>query len=455
MDTNNLCVALAAVLAAGWTGCHTTPDRELIDRRTRSLYGAASPDGDRPVDEPPAPPEAILEKADLDVYTRYGLHHNAGLRSAFERWQAGTERIEQVSSLPDPSFAFTQFVEDLQTRTGPQERRYQISQMLPWFGVLDLRGSVATEAAEELWQKVEQERLDVKRDIALAFHEYGYLAQSIRISGEVLELLRQLEPVVQRRIQGGAAGQEDLLRLQVEIGRVENDWASYQKVRPALSARLAAAMNWTGREVLPLPELAEPTPEDPGTRELLQRAEERNPRLRELGERIDKSASALDLAKLEKWPDVTLGFEYYETGSAVMPTRGSGDDPYAFRVMFDLPISRSRYAAAEREAARNLASAQYELADLRVTLRSDIELAAFQLGDAGRQVVLYHDTLLPRSREALEVTRASYRAGRASLLDLIDSERALLQFETAYWRACRDHFQSQARLEALVGGEMR
>jgi outer membrane protein TolC len=54
----------------------------------------------------------------------------------------------------------------------------------------------------------------------------------------------------------------------------------------------------------------------------------------------------------------------------------------------------------------------------------------------------------------LEVTRAAYRAGTSSLLDLIDSERALLEFEIGYWRACRDHYQSRARLEALIGGEL-
>jgi len=392
----------------------------------------------------------------LGLYLRYGMHRNAELRSQYERWRAALERIPQVTSLPDPVFSFSQFVETVETRTGPQERRYSLSQTFPWFGKLDLRGSVAAGDAEERWQRVVAARLRVERNIQIAYFDYAYLAQSIRITGDVLELLKQLEPVVQQRIVGADGGQQDLLRLQVEIGRVENDLASFQKVRRSLSARLAAAMNLRRRDPLPLPELTEP---DLGrvvadTEGLLRRAERLNPELRELAERIRKNQDRRDLAGLQRWPDVTLGVDYFETGTALAPTRGDGDDPFAFRVMFNLPIWGGRYSAAEREAEHQISAATQALSDRRTTLHADVEHAAFQLDDAARQLLLYRETLLPRARESLEVTRAAYRAGSSSFLDLIDSERALLEFETGYWRACRDHYQSKARLEALIGGEL-
>ncbi len=50
---------------------------------------------------------------------------------------------------------------------------------------------------------------------------------------------------------------------------------------------------------------------------------------------------------------------------------------------------------------------------------------------------------------------ASYRAGEASALELLEAERALLELERAYWRACRDQLAGEARLAALVGGGAR
>ena len=407
---------------------------------------------------PSAPPsdEQVFERSDLDLYLRYGMHHNASLRSEYERWRAMLERIPQVTTLPDPVFSFGQFVESVETRTGPQERRYSLSQTFPWFGKLDLRGNVAAADARERWQRVVAVRLGVEREIQVAYFDYAYLSQSIRITNDVLQLLKQLEPVVQQRIAGANGGQQDLLRLQVEVGRIENDLASFQKVRASLSARLAAAMNLRRHAPLPLPDLVEPKLNALGanTADLLRRADQRNPDLLELTERIRKNQHRKELAELTRWPDVTVGVDYIETGSALAPTRGNGDDPLALSVMFNLPIWGHKYSAAEREAQLLVSAATHALSDRRATLRTDVEHAAFQLDDAGRQLVLYRETLLPRARESLEVTRSSYRTGRSSLLDLIDSERTLLDFETGYWRACRDHYQSKARLEALIGGEL-
>ncbi|MCA8976223.1 MAG: TolC family protein [Planctomycetes bacterium] len=447
-------------LAASLTACHAGLDRERILERSEWLYA------DQVETEPvlrslpsrqrsPEPPAGEVRSiADIDRYVGYGLRENAGLRAAYERWRAALERVPQVTSLPDPQLGFTQFVEDLQTRTGPQQRRYSLTQTLPWFGKLELRGAVADGAAEEQWFEVAALRLRVARDVTVAFYDYAYLARSLQTTRAVFDLLRGIEPVVQRRIAGGTGGQQDLLRLQVEIGRIENELASLDKVRPATSARLQAAMNWRGEGELPLPELTEPRLAELEVEVLLARALEHNPELRRLCQGIRRSQQALELARLEPWPDLALGVDYLETGAAATAVAGSGDDPWGVRVSMTLPVGRGRYAAAEREAERNLAAASHALDDRRANLRADLQHAVFQLDDNGRQVVLYRETLLPRSRESLEVTRAAYSAGTSTLLDLIDSERALLGFEIAYWRACRDYHQSRARLETLIGGAL-
>ena len=432
------------------------PDQRLVDDRTAQLYGTRSVGRRAPPDAVPVPDaEDLRTKADLELYQRFGMHHNAGLRQAYERWRAALERVAQVSSLPDPVLSFAQFVEEVQTRTGPQERRYGLSQTFPWFGKLRLRGKVFAGAAEELWHRVDARRLAVRREIAVAYHEYGYLGRSIRITTDVLALLRRFEPSVQRRVQGGA-GQEDLLRLQLEIGKVEDELARSREVQPAASARLATAMNWSETGLLPLPKLDEPKIARTVPQDLFDKAVQGNPRIREILQSIKTSERSLSLAKLSRWPDFNVGVDYLETGGALNPgTPGSGDDPLSLRLTFNLPIWSRTYDAEEREAERNLAAARHELQQFHFSLRSDIELASFRLGDAARQVALYRDTLLPRSRELMNVTRASYRAGTTRLLDLIDSERSLLNFELSYWRAARDYLQVEARLEALVGGPLR
>ena len=49
-------------------------------------------------------------------------------------------------------------------------------------------------------------------------------------------------------------------------------------------------------------------------------------------------------------------------------------------------------------------------------------------------------------------TTASYRSGRAALIDLIDAQRTMLEFELALERSLADAFIAEARVRALVGG---
>lgn len=446
-------VAAAALPFVVW-GCQVQPAPKYIQQRHATAFEPRAEAQATQTEERPTESE-LLKTADLGLYLRYALFESAALRRAYETWRAELERVPQVTTLPDPVFSFSEFVETIETRTGPQERRFSLSQTLPWFGKLSGRGDAASARAEAAWGRVLQERLAVERDVAVSFYDYAYLGESVRITREVLELLQQLEPVVRQRIASASATQEDLLRLQVEIGRVENDLASLLSVRPSLSARLASVLNLKMRETLPLPALVEPEEfERISAAELVGRAAERNPELLSLSESVRERQEQRELASLQRWPDVTVGVDYIDTGDAISPIPDSGNDPVALRLSMNLPIWTEKYSAAEREADRRTAAASHALADRKASLRADVEHAAFEFEDAGRQLRLYRESLLPRAREALEVTRSSYRAGNASLLDVIDSERVLLDFETAFWRAVRDHYQSEARLQALIGEEL-
>jgi outer membrane protein TolC len=87
-------------------------------------------------------------------------------------------------------------------------------------------------------------------------------------------------------------------------------------------------------------------------------------------------------------------------------------------------------------------------------LHAQLELRAYQLDDAARQISLYQDSLIPRAQQAMELTQVEYESDNATLLDVIDSERELLSFEKSYWRAVSDYGKRLAELEALCGGDL-
>jgi len=445
---------LLGLLALG--ACHAAVDVSFLDQQERRAFGpGSSPIAGEQSKEAKEQTGQANPPDGLAALLYYGLAHNPGLKARFHEWRAALEKIPQAEALPDPVLGFAHFIEDVQTRTGPQRNRFGLTQSFPWFGTLGARGKLAAKKADVFWQKVLEHRIALTRDIELVYRELEFLEKDILLTHEQLELLKQLEPVVQRQVQLGAA-QSGLLRLQVEIGKIEDEERSLIELRPALFRRLSALIHWQSETSLRARAMVEPALERDALDASARQAECCNPELARLRSSLDASSAAEELAGYSGYPSFSVGVDYLETGSALNPgTPGSGDDPWAIRVGMSLPIWRDKYSAERNEARQKLHAAARALDDASNRIRADLEMELYRQGDAVRQVKLYRDSLLPRAREALEVVQVSYRAGKSTVLELIDSERSLLAFERAYWRACSSYLKSGARLRALIGEENR
>lgn len=451
---NTICLAtLLVVSSLAAFGCSSPAEQRLAVTNspiTPLVHDSVKPQGASEAQQD----SGAFEGSDLSAYLAHGLEHSFQLAGAQAEWMASTERAAQAGALPEPRLSYGEFLEEIQTRTGPQERRFGLSQAFPWPGQLDAKARVAEHQARALSFRVEAVHRQVVADIEVAYHDYAFLGSQLSITHELVQLLRDLDPIVQSRVRSGG-GQADLLRLQVEIGRLEDDLASLERRRPALSSRLQQAANLPpALEALPLPEMLAPVPESFDRLLLRQLAVQSSPELQRLLAQVEARREAQELATLRSKPSFSVGIDYIQTGAALNPaTPGSGDDPIMIGFSMSLPVWRSSYAAAEREARHLLRSARQRLDATELEILASVENLAYRADDAGRRIGLYRDSLIPRAKEALELTLSAYRTGGATILDLMDSERAFLEFELSYWRACLEYSQGEARLRALTGQE--
>ena len=399
-----------------------------------------------PASVAPAPALETLEDC-----VRHGLEHDPGLRAAFQRAVASTERAQRAGTLPDPRLTWVEFVEELQTRTGPNERRLQLEQRFPWPGTLGARERVADEQAEREARVAEARAVAVRERIELAWHELVLAAERLRVTRDSVALARGLLPVVQRRVESGGP-REDLLRLEIELASLERDLATEEQREAPLLRRLAASAGCMP-EQLPVRVTAAAAALSGEREAWLRAAREANPTLAVLAAEAERGAAAVDLAARVGRPDLGLGVQYLDVDDALDPaTPGSGDDPFAVSLSVSLPVWRASYRAERRAAESELRAAQLALADRREDVEADVATRWFELEDARRGVALYRDVLLPRARETYDLTLSSYSAGSAALTDLILAERRVLDFELALARAVRDRDVAATHLVALTAG---
>ena len=387
----------------------------------------------------------------LADFRTYALLSSPRLRAAFHEWKAALERIAQAGSLPDPRFTFAWYVRNVETRVGPMERKYALHQVFPWFGKLGLRADMAASAAEIEHQKYEQIRIALLKDVDLAWLDLRDQERTVEIVRENLRLLGVWEDVVRVRYATASAEHPDLIRIQIERSLHEDRLRGIVDRRNVIVAHLNAVI---GRE----PTAAVPSSRKPAGRRplrepavLLEQLNLGNPQLLALDHEVRRHAHAAELAEKGYYPDVTLGVEYIEVGDAVMETPDDGKDAIAAVLSFNVPLHHDRIRAGVSEARRRRYSALARREDVRRRLEADLERASYDVREADRQIALYRDALIPKSRIWVETALTSYQSGRVSLDALVEAWRSSLEFQLSLERALVAREKAIVEIEAITG----
>jgi outer membrane protein TolC len=395
----------------------------------------------------------------------YAALNNPGLEAAFNRWKAALQKVPQVRSLPDPRFTYSYFIKEVETRAGPQRHKFGLSQMFPWFGKLDLKGNVALEAANAEAQRYEASKLKLFFGVKDAYYEYYYLARAIATTEEHMQLVGYLENVARTKYGAGEASYGDVIKAQVELGKLEDRLLTLRDLRDPVMAKLNEALNRPFNQPLPWPKAI---PEEEVVflnEELLTWLKENNPELKAMDFTVEKEKAAIDLAKKDYYPDLTLGVQYINTNPALeMPpnpetgerprVKDDGKDPVIAVVSFNVPLWYGKYRAGEKEARLRYLATLRQRSERENNLIADLKMVLYNFRDAERKINLYRDTLVPKAEQQQSVIQQAFAAGRTDFLDVIDAERTLLEFQLSFERALANRAQRLAQLEMLVGKEI-
>ncbi len=285
-----------------------------------------------------------------------------------------------------------------------------------------------------------------------AYYEYYYLGRAIELTEENVRLIERLEEVASARFRAGGA-QQDVLKAQVELGKLRDRLASLRDRRSALAAKLNAELNRPVNAPLPWPKDVNEKKMRFTEEQLLQLATTRNWELKALSLDVERGEKMVALARKEFWPDFGVGVNYIVTGeprAGDMVPADAGKDAVAAMVSVNLPLWRERLHAGVRESRAMLAAALEASQQKENALLSRLKFALYNYNDAVRQIHLYGETLIPKAEQALNASEAGYRGGKVDFVNIMDGERDLLAFRLAYERALADHEQRIAELEMLV-----
>lgn len=404
---------------------------------------------------PPVAGAAGEVGASLEELLVYAEEHNPGFAASRARLSMAEAAARQAGVLPDPVFSYGYYLREVETRVGPQEHRLGVRQAFPWPGTLADRREVAGQTIRVEKNRHESARLALHVRIARAWYELALIHRILSIEEENRALLVYLEEVITTRYRSGGVRHAALIRAQVERERREDVIAGLREQLLPVQAGLNAALGRSAGAEVPLPgdTVYRPVTED--VRRLRPLLPVHNPELAALSAEEERAAAGVALSARRQYPGFTLGLDYIVTDDAENPgVRDSGKDPVIASLSLSVPLWRGAYAAVRREAAQQLHGVQNRHEESRHRLLAEWEQIWFKLRDARRRILLYRETLVPRAEQLVEVTRQSFSAGGADVLDLIDAQQTLLDLQLAEQRALFTHAVARAELSALLGGQV-
>jgi len=380
---------------------------------------------------------AVSSSADEDDLVAAALKHHPSIQAVRSRITALEQSAIQAKYLPDPSasIAAGQMAE---TAAGETLAGVGIQQKIPYPGKRSEQSLARMRLADAMRAQLQADELALAERIRTTYADYYLANRTISVVTESNAVLQSLRESVQARIAVSKASQQDLLRLDNEITRLDQRLATARGRELAARATLNALLFRPSGSSLPAPRT--PRPRSYGAAAaLLARAQSRHPEVRAGEARIAAARHGMQLAQLKKRPDITAGLSYMAVSDDGLAPSANGQDQIFGTLGFTIPLWKEKNLAAEREAAANLAAEQSSLAATRSSLQQRIETAHATHNAERSNLALYAERLIPESQQSFELIVTGYSADQSSFLDVVDAWRQLLDYQLA-------QAENQARL---------
>jgi len=390
----------------------------------------------------------------LSEYLKLALKQNPEIKSAYHQWQSELKSIHTARGLPDIKINYGYFLENIETAVGPQEWKIGFMQTIPWPGKLKVQGDIQSFKADAAHEKLKGVIANLIFQVQTIYLDVYFLEQSIMITRENLQLVRQWEQIILTKFRTASAKHPDLIKTQIEAIKLEDDLATLESRRLPLSVQFMALLNEDTLSQIILPESLENPDAFLNRDEIRTAILNHNPELASRKSMQNAAGKTVTRTKLNWLPDFSVGVDYMSTGDKWMGGQlvsESGKDPLVIMGSLTLPLWGYKQAGQVRSAREAEQQAEATVENTRNTLEAVFENAWFAYEDAKRKWHLYQNRLLPKSLESLRATEKAYIVGEMEFLSLVDAQRRHLNFTLAAEKSKVDYFKSVAQLLKLAG----
>jgi len=383
----------------------------------------------------------------LNHYMKEAAENNPGVQAAYHEYYAALEKVPQVGALPDPKLSFGYFVSPVETRLGPQQAKFSVLQMFPWFGTLKKQEKAFAEKAKVQYQQFLSRKNKVYKKVKMKWYELYKVNEAIRITKENLDVLRSLKQITQRNYETGKTGMTDVLRLDINIREQENKLKDLQERLSTIKTEFNLVLNKSKTASINMPDtIATDSFDLVAYRDSVRS----NPDLTALEHKEKSLEHQFEVAKKKGYPNISLALDYAIIGERQdMQVTNSGRDVIMPMIGISIPIYRKKYDAMKKEKELQLKAVRSKQQNTINSLSAKYKEAEERYVDAMRKVDLYKEQTRETER-IYNLLKTNYSADGNNFYELLKTRLMVLEYELKLDKARADQNIAVAELEYLT-----
>ena len=389
-----------------------------------------------------------LQAQTLEDYFKIASDNNPGLLSQYKEFEAALEKVPQVSTLPDPSISFGYFISPVETRVGPQNARFSLTQMFPWFGTLKAQGNAATLMAEARYQSFLDAKNKLYFEISTAYFPLYELREWMKIEEGNIAILESYKAISNSKFKNGNGTLVDVLRVDIMLKEAVTNLGILNKKEMPLLASFNKLLNRNEIEPVIIADTIEIDPLS------LDNAKDSlvvdHPLLNSLELKIKASEASEYAAIKQGLPRFGLGLDYVMVGERTdMALPDNGKDVLMPMVTVSLPIFRGKYKAAVKEAQLMQESYSLQKTETTNSLNSNYEMALFDIRQQTDLISLF-DQQISESEQVLNLLFTSYGNSGKDFEEVLRMQQQLLKYDRLKITALSQYRIAQAKLNYIT-----
>jgi outer membrane protein, heavy metal efflux system len=387
--------------------------------------------------QPAVAPTPLSYRQALDLATA----RNLGLAAARRARAIREAAVRTARQYPNPDLS-VDFTQDLPHQAvtigvpldfGPRRSRR-----------IDLAGEELALADVD----VQSELRIVRRAVRQAYYSLLADDERVTLAESILELSQRFRDAAQTRFEAGAAPRLEVLQADLGVARARADLELARSDRVAAQATLNGVMNAPAAQVVTLAGTMLDGIPAIAYAPMMALAVASNVDLIALDRQISIEQRRVGLLRAERTPSPNLSF------SALFNAPPDFNSGAGVGIGLSLPL----FSRNQGEIAQSIATVSQLRARRDATMR-EIENTVFGLTARilaqRRRTDTYDRELVPTASSLESLAEESYRAGRTSVLGVLDAQRNLRDLRREALQAALDLQFSIADLEELLGTDVR